>query len=185
MNIVKKVIKRIVCKIRGEICLEEYISCGTKVGSGFWMGDRCRLDWSFPWLITIGDNVTLSHDVDIICHDASLQKHAGVTKLGRVTIGNNVFIGAHAILLPGSEIGEGAIVAAGAVVSSKIPAREIWGGGCPASRICSVDEYLIRNKVSYDPVDASLIFHSRELEHLDIKKAIDSYIIQEGKTYIR
>ena len=66
------------------------------------MGDRCRLDWSFPWLITIGDNVILSHDVDIICHDASLQKHAGVTKLGRVTIGNNVFIGAHAILLPES-----------------------------------------------------------------------------------
>lgn len=38
MNHIKKIIKRIVCKIRGEISLEEYISCGTKIGSGFWGG---------------------------------------------------------------------------------------------------------------------------------------------------
>ena len=127
MSFVRKIIRKMVCQLRGEINIDEYICCGMRVGSGFWMGERCSFDWSFPWLITIGDNVALSHDVDIICHDASLQKHVGVTKLGRVNIGNNVFVGAHAILLPGTEVGEGSIVAAGAVVSSKIPAREIWG----------------------------------------------------------
>lgn len=48
------------------------------------MGDRCHFDWSFLWLISIGNNVTHSHDVDIICHDASLQKYLGVTKIGKV-----------------------------------------------------------------------------------------------------
>ncbi len=45
-----------------------------------------------------------------------------------VIIGNNVFIGMNSIILKGVSIGDGAIIAAGAVVSKSIPANEIWGG---------------------------------------------------------
>jgi acetyltransferase-like isoleucine patch superfamily enzyme len=45
-----------------------------------------------------------------------------------VTIANNVWIGANAIILPGVDIGENSIVAAGAVVNTDIPANQIWGG---------------------------------------------------------
>lgn len=43
-------------------------------------------------------------------------------------IGNGVWIGAHAIVLRGVVIGDGAVIAAGAVVTSDVPAQEVWGG---------------------------------------------------------
>jgi len=51
-----------------------------------------------------------------------------------LTIGNGAWIGAHVVLLPGTEIGDGAIVGAGAVVNRLIPACEIWAG-VPAKKI--------------------------------------------------
>ena len=49
-------------------------------------------------------------------------------------IGDEVWIGARSIILRGVEIGDGAVIAAGAVVTKSIPSREIWGG-VPAKKI--------------------------------------------------
>lgn len=70
-NQIKRKLKN---KIRGITSIEELKDCGMHIGDKFWQGDGCSYDWSFPWLISIGNNVTLSHGVDIITHDASLQK---------------------------------------------------------------------------------------------------------------
>jgi acetyltransferase-like isoleucine patch superfamily enzyme len=51
-----------------------------------------------------------------------------------IIIGNDVWIGANAVILKGVEIGDGAVVAAGAVVNKPIAAYEIWGG-VPAKKI--------------------------------------------------
>ncbi len=51
-----------------------------------------------------------------------------------VIIGSDVWVGAHAIILPGVKIGDGAVVAAGAVVTKDIPANAIYGG-VPAQKI--------------------------------------------------
>ena len=45
-----------------------------------------------------------------------------------VVIGDNVFIGMDSIILKGVTVGNGAIIAAGSVVSKDIPENEIWGG---------------------------------------------------------
>ena len=45
-----------------------------------------------------------------------------------ITIGPRAFFGAHCIILKGVHIGEGALVAAGSVVTKSIPAYELWGG---------------------------------------------------------
>lgn len=179
-----KFLKKIISKVRGDIILEDYIKCGTKIGTGFWMGDKCQFDWSFPQLIKIGNNVTLSHNVDIICHDASLQKHLGVTKLGTVEIGDNVFVGAHTILLPGTVIGRNSIIAAGSVVSSRIPSGEIWGG-VPAIKICGIDEFIQKHKFNYTAIDASNTFHSNINIAIDTKRRIDELITRYGKAYIK
>ena len=50
------------------------------------------IDSGFGWLITIGDNVTITN-ATILAHDASTKKSLGYTKVGRVDIGDNVFIG--------------------------------------------------------------------------------------------
>lgn len=56
-------------------------------------------------------------------------------KMG-VIIGNDVWVGSHAVILPGVTIGHGAVIAAGAVVNRDVPSFEIWGG-IPACRISS------------------------------------------------
>ena len=48
--------------------------------------------------------------------------------LGKVTIGKDAFIGMNSLIVNSVEIGEGAVVAAGSVVTRDIPAWEIWGG---------------------------------------------------------
>jgi len=48
--------------------------------------------------------------------------------------GNNVWIGANTVILRGVSIGDGAVIAAGAVVNHDVPSYEIWGG-VPARKI--------------------------------------------------
>lgn len=55
-----------------------------------------------------------------------------------VTICDNVFIGAHSIILKGVEIGTNSIVAAGSVVTKSIPSNEVWGGS-PAKFIKKIN----------------------------------------------
>ena len=52
---------------------------------------------------------------------------------GEVVIGNGVWVGANCVILKGVHIGDGAVVAAGAVVTKDVPAHEVWAG-VPARR---------------------------------------------------
>jgi Acetyltransferase (isoleucine patch superfamily) len=54
-----------------------------------------------------------------------------------ITIGRNVWLGSHVVVLPGVTIGDNAVVGAGSVVTSSIPGAEIWAG-VPARKIRSV-----------------------------------------------
>lgn len=63
--------------------------------------------------------------------------HKGTINTAPVVIGDNVFIGTRCIINKGINIGEGAIIAAGSVVVSDIPAWEVWGGN-PAKVIKSL-----------------------------------------------
>jgi len=54
-----------------------------------------------------------------------------------VMVGENVWVGANCVLLPGTRIGDNSVVAAGSVVRGEIPAGELWGG-VPASKIRSL-----------------------------------------------
>ena len=55
-----------------------------------------------------------------------------------VIIGNNVFVGAHSIILKGVEIGDNSIIAAGSVVTKNVQKNEIWGGN-PARFIKKIE----------------------------------------------
>jgi acetyltransferase-like isoleucine patch superfamily enzyme len=86
--------------------------------------------------IEIGDNVMIGGGVTIVDNDFhSLNYNYWFTpddekymQSRPVTIGNNVFIGMHSIILKGVTIGDGAVVGAGSVVTKSIPANEIWAG---------------------------------------------------------
>ena len=125
--------------------IEKAKANGLCIGTNVFVGSGTFIDPSHCFLITIGNNVTLSSKVHILAHDASTKVHLGYTKVGRVKIGNNVFVGACSIILPGISIGDNSIIGGGSVVTKNIPSNEVWAGN-PAKFICSKDEYLKKYK---------------------------------------
>ena len=116
------------------------INHGMKVGKDFVCYSMSGIDPSNPQLIEIGDNVLISSGVTLLTHDASTLFVNCGTKLGKIKIGNHVFIGAKTIILCNVEIGDNVIVGAGSVVSKNLEAGGVYVGS-PARRICSIEEY--------------------------------------------
>ncbi len=87
--------------------------------------------------VTIGDEVLLGPNVQLLTNNHPLsaeQRIKGLQQAKPITIGNHVWIGAGAIILPGVSIGDGAVIAAGSVVNKPIPAHHLAAGN-PASII--------------------------------------------------
>lgn len=139
MNIIKK----LVMLLNREIPTEILVKRGMKVGKDFNRQQGCFLDPTHCYLITIGDDVTMSIRVTVLAHDAGTKKLLGYTKIGQVHIGNHVFIGANATILPGVTIGDYAVIGAGSVVTHDVPARVV-AAGVPAKVLYSLDEYIAK-----------------------------------------
>lgn len=132
-------------RLRGEVSTEQLIKQGMKVGKNFERLNNVLIDDSHAWLIEIGDNVTLAPRVHILVHDASTKKFLGYTKIGRVSIGSNVFVGAETVILPGVTIGSNVVIGANSTVTRDIPDNTV-AAGSPASVLCSLEDYLDKEK---------------------------------------
>lgn len=105
---------------------------------GMKIGEGCNIlsdiNSSEPFLISIGSRTTISNDVDLITHDASVGMVTGGKTsdlFGPISIGSNCFIGAHVIIMYGVTIPDNTIVASGSVVTKSFiyePAGIIVGG---------------------------------------------------------
>jgi acetyltransferase-like isoleucine patch superfamily enzyme len=102
------------------------------IGHDTIIGDHCFLDGRAP--LTIGDHVGIASQVLIYNDEHDINSPDYGNSFGPVEIGDYVFIGPRAIILPNIKIGKGAVVAAGAIVTKDIPKNEIWGG-VPAKKI--------------------------------------------------
>lgn len=126
---------------------------------GVRIGDNVRIygassiviDETRTWLLRIGNNVRITHGVQILTHDYS--KSVLETKFGEnigegaeTIIGNNVFIGMGSILLMGSHVGNNVIIGAGSVVHGKIP-DDVVVAGNPARVICTIKEHLQKRRM--------------------------------------
>lgn len=117
-------------------------SLGVRVGEG------CRIlnkDFgSEPWLVSIGDRVTVAAGTRFITHDGStwlLHDERGRRyRYAPVKIGNDVFIGMNCLIMAGVQVGNRVIVGAGSVVNRSIPDNCIVAG-VPARYIGSFDDY--------------------------------------------
>lgn len=104
-----------------------------RLGARAHVGSGCYL-WAGPkyGLIEAGDDLLLGPDVMITAASYRFRDGSPTTdqsmEEASIRIGRNVWIGARAIILPGVQIGDGAVVAAGAVVSRNIGAGEVFAG---------------------------------------------------------
>ncbi|MFD1079832.1 acyltransferase [Longispora fulva] len=89
--------------------------------------------------INLGDNVTLSYGVKIITGNLSVQSLDNSNKRSHISnsikIGNNVWIGANALILPGVEIADNIIIGAGSIVNKSLSESNYIYAGNPARRI--------------------------------------------------
>ncbi len=107
---------------------------------------------SEPWLIEVGDHVTIAAAVTLITHDGTSRvfrdrfpemNAAFGNRFGTVRILDNCVIGYGAIILPGVIIGPNSIVGAGSVVTKDVPSGVVVVGN-PACRLCSLEEHIAR-----------------------------------------
>ena len=120
---------------------------------GVSIGQNCRLiNVSFstePYLITIGNHVSATQ-VRFETHDGGVwvfrDKKSEIDIVKPIKIGNNVYIGFGSVILPGVTIGDNVVIGAYAVVSRDIPSNSI-AVGIPAKVIKTVDEYIEKSIV--------------------------------------
>jgi acetyltransferase-like isoleucine patch superfamily enzyme len=105
---------------------------GIKIGEDTIVGDHVFLDGRAK--LSIGNHVDIASSVMIYNSEHDLENEDFSAKLEPVNIGDYVFIGPRAIILPGVTVGKGAVVAAGAVVTKDVP-DFIIVGGVPAKEI--------------------------------------------------
>lgn len=98
-----------------------------------------------PWCITLGNNVHITKEVLFVTHDGGTllfrDKIPDLEITKPIKVGNNVYIGVRSIILPGVNIGNECIIAAGSIVTKDVPDNSVVGG-VPARIIKTTSDYL-------------------------------------------
>jgi len=121
-------------------------------GNNIYFGNNCEVNMNCTFLddnkIIIGDNALIAPNVQIYTafHPVNARERFGEpkedgtfqfckTQTAPVTIGNDVWIGGGAIIMPGVKIGDNVVIGAGSVVTKDIPSNKVaYGNPCRVAR---------------------------------------------------
>lgn len=101
------------------------------IGDGTWVGPFCIFFVNENSHINIGNRCDIAPEVSFVTGShkiSSKDRRAGLGTVASISVGNGCWIGTRATILPGVSVGEGAIVAAGAVVVKDVPPNTLVGG---------------------------------------------------------
>ena len=128
---------------------------GVTVGEDvrFFSPRHTHVDVTFPWLLTIGNHVSVAHGVIILTHDYAwsvVKRHPKFSgeilgAMSPVCIGDNVFIGMNTVITRGVHIGDHVIIGAGSVVTSDCPSDGVYAGN-PARKLMSIEQFYEKRK---------------------------------------
>lgn len=112
----------------------------------------CVIDETRPWMIEIGDNVSITRGVTILTHGYDWSVFKGkygdvLGSAGRVVIGSNVFIGMNATVLKGVTVGDNVVIGANSLINRDVPPDCVVVGN-PQRVVCSIDEYLEKRRAA-------------------------------------
>jgi bifunctional N-acetylglucosamine-1-phosphate-uridyltransferase/glucosamine-1-phosphate-acetyltransferase GlmU-like protein len=161
--------KKIIKKILQYLGLREEKKMEYKLGNVKY--HNSLVDSLVPQFVEIGDNFISAPGSIILAHDASLLVHYGEYRVQKTVIGDNVFLGANAVVLAGVKIGDGAIIGAGSIVTKDVAPYMVVAGN-PAKEISSVKAYRERcsqkNILVKAPNSFNKLFDNKLLDKSDI-----------------
>ena len=96
------------------------------VGDSCWLGEQVWIDNLAP--VTLGHDVCLSQGVYLCTGNHDWSKSTFDLRLGAITIGQSAWIGAQAVVVPGTSVGEGAVVTVNSVASGALSPWLIYAG---------------------------------------------------------
>ena len=108
--------------------------------------NNCVIDQTRPWMIEIGDNVSITTGVTILTHGYDWSVFKGMYgdvlgSAGHVKIGDNVFIGMNSTILKGVTIGNNVVIGANSLINKDVPDNSVVVGN-PQRVVCDIDSYL-------------------------------------------
>lgn len=103
---------------------------GVSIGRDVHIGPGCTLDYPYPYFVRIEDGASLAGNDYVLAHSTPMECHAAWEEafVAPTVVGRHAWVGVNVTILPGVHIGEGAIVAAGAVVTKDVPAWTVVAG---------------------------------------------------------
>ena len=152
LEFIKKIIKKE--KYNSETYIKYLRKVGVNVGNNckIYAPNKTEIDVQNPYMLTIGNNVKIATGVKILTHDFSWCVTSNIDgyitgSVGKVLIGNNVFIGMDAIITRNVSIGDNVIIGAGSVVTHDCESGYVYAG-VPAKKIMSIQDYHKKRKKS-------------------------------------
>lgn len=153
---IKSAIKKIVLGPRAT--RDSYVahlrSLGMVIGENtvIYSPNRCTIDETRPWMIEIGNNVSITEGVTILTHGYDWSVFKGMYgdvlgSAGRVKIGDNVFIGMNSTILKGVTIGNNVVIGANSLINKDVPDNCVVVGN-PQRVVCDIDSYLEKRRAA-------------------------------------
>lgn len=138
-SVARYIVKRLTPPRKWALKIGVHIGTDNLIGRDHWSTE--------PYLITVGSHCQLT-TCKIYTHGGGqVVRHIDPSfdAFGKVTIGDYVYIGSDALIMPGVTIGDHVLVAAGSVVTKSIPSGVVVAGN-PAKYVCTIGEYYEKNK---------------------------------------
>jgi len=136
---------------------------GVKIGKGVHWGTNVVIDNTFPNFVIIEDDVSVSGNDYFLAHCKPMDYHAGCSEsfVAPVIVRKHAWIAVNVTILPGVEIGEGAIVSAGSVVNKTVPPFTVVQGN-PAKVVADLAGIL---KDNYSADDFERLLQERKKKY--------------------
>lgn len=136
---------------------------GVKIGKNVHWGTHVVVDYPYPNFVMVEDGASISGNDYLLAHCKPLAYHEDCSEsyVAPVIVHKNAWIAVNVTILPGVEIGEGAIVSAGSVVGKSIPPFTVASGN-PAKVVADIAELVRKN---YTPEDFERLLLERKKKY--------------------